>query len=776
MAMKWRAKAARMEEELEQTGRVVLRSRVVERGAEHAIRLLLGAALASGEILGGWSPFGVGLVACSGAGTDGLCALAGACLGYLTFRGFAGGLRYAAACVLVFSVAFAFYDVRLCQKSWFMPLTAAAMDAVTGFVYLSDGAWRVDRLVFFITEVILAGASAYFYRVAFSRWRTRREAAPLTPRQGVSLGFLLATSLISLAGVNLLWDLSLGRVLVAVLVMAAAHAGGLGPGAAAGVAGGLAMDLAAGSAPFYVLSYGFSGLLTGAGWRQGRLFGVLTYVVANAAAVLWTWDAEPRISALYEIFIASVLFVLIPKNRLEQLSALLRREEGSQAARRSLEYTRQKLAATAAAFRQVWESLRACFPPGEPNDADASIIFDRAAERVCRSCALRGTCWEHGYVNTFNALNDALPAMLERGRGEAGDFPGWFTGRCIQFPAFLKAANEEVVALLYRRQYQSRIRESRGAVCRQYEALSNALSAASAELSAELTPDPARERKLRGHLTALGLECSPAVYYDPSGHLRLEVTGEGLEVLKTPEELRRLSDLMAQPLRLAEEKEGSLVFVQAEPLMAVAGVAARRREGQTESGDTGTWFKRPDGSLFVLLCDGMGSGAAAHRESALAVRLLEEFLRSGQDSAAALRTVNSALALKNEDTGAFTTVDLLRLDLFTGAGEVCKYGAAATYVRRGETVTALTGAALPAGLSGEEGPDRTELRLESGDWVVLLSDGVVPPGEDGWVRELISGFSGDSPKDLACRIMEESESRVGAADDRTTVVLELRKR
>jgi len=777
MAAKWRARAAQVGEELETTGRLVVGSPALERWAEHAIRFLLGAVLSCGELFGGWAPFGVGMTACSGSGVDGLCALAGAALGYLLFHGFARGLRYAAACVLVFSVAFAFYDVGLYKKSWFMPLVAAAMDAATGFVYLSDSDWAPAQVIFFSTEVLFAGACAYFYRQAFALWRTRRQSAPLTLRQGVSLAILAVSLLISLAGIEFFGDLSLGRVAAVLLVLSAAHAAGPGAGAALGVAAGLSMDLSCGGAPFYTMAYGFSGLLTGAGWKQGRLFAALSYVVSNAVAVLWTWESQPRISGLYEVFIASVLFLAIPQSLHRRISAALARQSEATAARWGAEAVRDKLSALASAFRSVRDSLRAAFPDAAPNDADPASVFDRTAERICRTCVLRNTCWEQDYVSTFNALNDALPAMLEKGKGEPADFPTWFPGRCLRFGAFLAAANEELTALRFRRQYQSRIQESRSAVCRQYETLSDILTAASLDLSAELIPDPAREKRLRRHLAALGLEGEAAVYYDRAGHLRAEVSGESLAPLETDEEQRKLSDLMGLPLRPTREN-GRLVFLQTEPLMAVAGLAARRREGQEESGDAGTWFKRSDGSLFVLLCDGMGSGRAAHRESALAVRLLEEFLRSGMDSAAALRTVNSALALRNEETGAFTTVDLLRLDLFTGTGELCKLGAAPTYLRKAGAVSALTGTTLPAGLTDGPNthPDVTSLTLEAGDVVVLLSDGVTASEDDSWLRDLLTAFPGDSPKDLARQVMEESESRVGASDDRTAVVIALKKR
>ena len=779
MAIRWRAAAARTGEELRQTGRVVLHAPVLARGAECCMRFLLGAVLAGGELFGGYAPFGVGLVACSGSGTDGLCALLGALLGYLTFRDFVEGLRYAAACVLVFSVAFAFYDISICQKHWFMPVMAAGMDAMTGFVYLADSRWSPASVIVFLTEILLAGASAYYYQIVFSLWDRKEDGIPLTTRQGVSLLFLLGTALMALVGVQLFDAFSLGRTLAVVLVLAVARSGGTGCGAAAGLSAGLGMDLASGRPAFYAMAYGFSGLLTGAGRRQSRLFCTLAFVVSHAAAVLWTWEGEPRIDSLYEVFMASVCFMLLPKSMEQRLSAILMGEEKQDTAHRAADYVSRKLSDTAAAFRGLCRTMRASFPSGGSSSGDAARVFDRTAQRVCRSCPLRSSCWERDYVSTFNALNDALPTLLEHGRGEAEDFPKWFTNRCLRFPQFLKVTNEEVIGLLYRRQLQSRVRENRGAVCRQYETLSQVLTDAASQLSAELVADPLREKRLRQHLTGLGLEGEASVYYDEQGHLRAELSGDGLSALEEEDELGRLSALMGCSLRReGEQIPGRLTLLQEEPLMATAGLAARRKEGQRENGDTGTWFKRGDGSLFVLLCDGMGAGAAAHKESALAVQLLEDFLRAGVDTQAALRTVNGALSLRNEDSGAFTTVDLLRVDLFTGEGEVCKYGAAPSFVRKGRRVSRVTGSALPAGLvdGDSTGPDRTALNLEPGDWVVLFSDGVASPDDDQWVRQCLEGYTGDNPKELTAALMAESERRVGAGDDRTVVAVRINRR
>ena len=776
-----KTRAARAREEMRETGRLVLKAPALVHTAECLIHFFLGATLSGAEIFGGYAPFGLALVGASGSGLDGFFALLGACFGYLSFQGFTEGLRYVAASILVFSVSFAFYDVKLCRRVWFMPLCAALMDGITGFVYLSKRGWFTADSIFFLTELLLAAAGVHFYRTALAPWRGKREEGALTTRQLISLLILGGTVLITLSGISVLWGLSLGRLCAAACVMVAAFRCGVGPGAAVGVLGGLAMDIAAGGPPFYSMAFGFSGVMAGVFRRQGRLFCALSYVLANAVAVLWTWNDGLQIGILYEVFVASVIFMVLPERFFRWVSVLTARESAQDTSARAQVYLKERLGAVAEGFRTLQDSLRSAFISVPPNDNDASSVFDRAAEQVCRKCALRGSCWQKDYVSTFNSLNDALGAMLERGRGEAGDFPAHFASRCLHFPAFLSAANEELSALLYRRQFRARLKENRAAVCRQYGSLADILSSASAEFGADLVPDPVRERRFQQHLSALGLEGRAAAFYDGAGHLRVEFEGPRLEALGTEEELHKLSALANLPLRRETVTEGRrcdrLVFTQAEPFMAVAGVAAREKDGQTVSGDTGAWFRLPDGSLYVLLCDGMGSGVEASEDSTLAVRLLEQFLRAGVSPDTALRTLNGALALRGEEKGGFTTIDLLRFDLFSGEACLYKYGAAPTYVRHGERVNRVTGSALPAGLAMGEGlPDKNTFRLEAGDCVVLVSDGVSGGSDDLWLRELLTAFAGDSPKDLACALITESERRDSPADDRTALVLKIVRR
>ncbi len=118
-------------------------------------------------------------------------------------------------------------------------------------------------------------------------------------------------------------------------------------------------------------------------------------------------------------------------------------------------------------------------------------------------CALCELCWQKEYTGTFNALNDATPFLLERGRALAKDFPGYFADRCIHLPDFLTAVNGELTAFLLRRQYRRQLEETRRDARGQYAQLSELLTATAAGLGRSV---PQQGRRISA---ALVRPCGP---------------------------------------------------------------------------------------------------------------------------------------------------------------------------------------------------------------------------------------------------------------------------
>lgn len=683
----------------EEAARVV-RSPIGTRVIELACRFLLAAVLSAAEIFSGCTPFGLAFVAASGSGVTGFSALCGAVLGIFLTRGFTFGLRYAAAAVLIFSVSFALFDLTIYRRAAFMPLVSAAINAGTGLIYISSSGWTSSGLIFFVTEVFFTAAATYFYRIAFGESEAKRQDADF--RQKISLLILIATALIALSDVALLADISLGRTIAATLVLLATSAGGAPIGGCMGLSLGLAMDFATGGAPFYTMAYGISGLIAGLLHDNGKILTTISFLITNTVAVLWTWASALHISSLYEVFLAAISFLLIPSSLYAFAERLFSSFHPAQG-RRVQEGARDRLQQASHAFSTLYQTVRGIERSSTPIKTDAARVFDHAAESVCKSCLLREHCWQEQYVGTYNACNDALPAILRRGKAEAEDFPSHFSARCVNFPAFLSAINENLTALLQHRQYESRLQESHRVLAQQYGEMSTMLAS----------------------------------------------------IAQTIDDT---------PMLQAEDA----------PLMASAGIASRHKAGQSHCGDVSSFFQSSDGTAYLLLCDGMGSGAAAQAESSVAVSLLEEFLTAGVEPESALRSLATAFSLRAEGGGGFTTIDLLEVNLYTGKAAIYKYGAANSYLRRNTRVMAVTGNNLPAGAAFTAvGPDVTRFTLGVGDCVLLLSDGVADEqSEDGLRAALHSYKPNTHPKDFAAALLDG----IAASDDQTALLVYIDER
>jgi len=376
---------------------------------------------------------------------------------------------------------------------------------------------------------------------------------------------------------------------------------------------------------------------------------------------------------------------------LSHYCALLLRETSipKRKAVREADGLRQRLRMSADALRALYESFGAPTPKKEENPA---VIFDRAAEAVCRGCTLRDICWNKEYVSTFNAFNDATPVLLERGRAQPSDFAQHFASRCIHFPQLLAAINTEVTALLLRRQYRHQIEQER--------------------------------QRTRGQYA-------------------------------------QLSELVVQAMAAAEEPVAA-----GKELEYDAAMGSTPKEGQRVCGDSLTYFRGNGSNLFLLLSDGMGSGREAQRESQMALRLMEQFLKAGIEAGPALKTLNAALNLRSDEQGSFTTIDLLCVNLADGQASLYKYGAAPTYIKRQGVVRRLTGNTLPAGLQdADTTPLAVKFPVEEDSFILMISDGIADSGDDQWLQNLLAGWQGEDPNALVTLVLGEARQRRKGDDD-----------
>ncbi|MGN0178512.1 MAG: SpoIIE family protein phosphatase, partial [Monoglobaceae bacterium] len=146
------------------------------------------------------------------------------------------------------------------------------------------------------------------------------------------------------------------------------------------------------------------------------------------------------------------------------------------------------------------------------------------------------------------------------------------------------------------------------------------------------------------------------------------------------------------------------------------------------------------------------------------------------DRELAVRLVNSIMVMKwaNE---AFATVDICVIDLFGGEAEFIKNGAEPSYIKRGGTIETVKGASLPVGVVRDVEIETFAHKLNIGDTVVMLSDGMrKKDGSEEWIKTMIAEADENMPaQELADRIMDMSKILHGneIADDMTVMVMKL---
>lgn len=269
----------------------------------------------------------------------------------------------------------------------------------------------------------------------------------------------------------------------------------------------------------------------------------------------------------------------------------------------------------------------------------------------------------------------------------------------------------------------------------------------------------------RYHIKARGLETAGKP--GKGRELSLTLRSDGVKQLVSMRLTEKLlSEKLGFPVKAVNNcrsylsgEEQSVIFREEPEYYCLTGVARTKKEEQTVSGDSFSFFYEEDGELAMILSDGMGSGEEAAKESESLLLLLEKMLEAGFKEEAAIRLINSVLALRTGQN-MFATLDISRINLYGGTCEFIKLGGAATYLRRGKWLECVEARTLPIGMVQTVDYDCMVKKLYEGDYIIMMSDGVldaIPEEERAeFLRQVIGEEPGKSPQVIAGRILNAS--------------------
>ena len=220
---------------------------------------------------------------------------------------------------------------------------------------------------------------------------------------------------------------------------------------------------------------------------------------------------------------------------------------------------------------------------------------------------------------------------------------------------------------------------------------------------------------------------------------------------------------------------GTYLFEEEPPFHILTGSAKAIKQEESVSGDCFESFEYGEGNVAVVLSDGMGAGENALKSSSMVVDLMQRFLEAGFSVEAAIRLINGVL-LTGGVAHNTSTIDCCNIDLYQGICRFCKAGAAPSFLKRDNLVEQISSRNLPLGLVEEPEKESVTRYLEDGDYIILLSDGVVDAMNRGIgeaaLPEIISRFQTRNPNELAGDILTciLRQCRGEVRDDMTVLV------
>ncbi len=226
---------------------------------------------------------------------------------------------------------------------------------------------------------------------------------------------------------------------------------------------------------------------------------------------------------------------------------------------------------------------------------------------------------------------------------------------------------------------------------------------------------------------------------------------------------------------IQDEKTEKYVFASDDKFTIEIGQAIAIKDKMSVSGDSMIELKLKDGKYLLAISDGMGSGAEARKSSQIVIKLLQRLLNSGFKKETSIDLINSNLLNVGEDV--FATLDVAIVDLYNGTVEFIKSGCSPTYIKNRKKVQVIKSLSLPTGAIKNADQEIFDKDIESGDIIVMCSDGIVDSNieyknKELWVKYLLEDMENDNSQKMADIILNESiDNNFGKIKDDMSILV-----
>ncbi|MGN1032313.1 MAG: stage II sporulation protein E [Intestinibacter sp.] len=639
-------------------------------------------------------------------------------------------------------------------------------------------------------ESIIVFTSVFIFAYGIKFLISNQNKMSIKTEEIISISLLTTFSIMGVGQMAIL-GVSLRSVLSTIFILISAIIGGASIGSSCGVIVGLAFIINNAISALYMGIYAFAGLIGGVFNRVNRYLCVSGYVLSWIIIFAYTSGLESNINSIRDILIGALIVSILPKTFFERVeSAIKININTSQSINdyiiRTKELTNSKLINIQRAYSELANTFEKIRQKHEIiNQSDIAQLIDMIYKDECSYCSMKKVCWEVRFNKTYTLMYDIIQ-NLEEGQLTVEVIPEEFKKSCMNPEKIIKISNYyyKIFALNY--DWSMKFEESRKIIADQIRNVSKSIKDLSEDLEVSTMLDLTKEKNLLEELERHNIIVNKLNYLTKGkNEFKITIdkntcTNGGLCDQKL---IKVISDYLGE--QLSAQKYGcniykdtcKIVLTKAEKFNATTQALSLSRDGHVLCGDNYTYMEVDNGQYMMAICDGMGKGKRAYDESSTTIDILEKMIEARIDNEIVIKTINNMLLLSNSDE-IFSTLDLGIIDLKQGRLETVKMGACSTYIKRSNNdVDFISSSSLPVGILSEIKLDRHSYKLNDGDCIIMVSDGVIDAGKnndigENWLIYFLKKLDTCNPKEIIDRIIDRAiELQLNNIEDDMTVVV-----
>jgi stage II sporulation protein E len=757
---------------------------------------IVGFLLGRASILDGLVPFGIAYFAVLLAKEykNALVGI-GIFLGTMSVIGAGGSVKYGVA-LLLSGIVFYFLRDKIQQNVFRTALLSGMIMFLAGIFYgiFSDLYIYDVFMIGFESVVTFVFVYILSYAVPIALQKTNRKI--LSNEELICIAITVAVLISGFTDIRV-GDYALKNILGILLTLVFAYNGGASVGASVGVTIGIITSMSTIGTPTVIGIYAFSGLLAGIFKDLGKLGSSIGMMMGNAILTFYINGSTEVILQFEEIAMAFIIFMLIPKSVLSYTEKFVNANGGavqldkaySERIRR-ITFDRLKefshaFSELAVTYGQILEKDRLM------DQQEIAGIIDQVVNKVCSQCGMCRSCWKNGFYNSYNDFVEIISLLESSGRMKEDKIPTILKKRCIRLEILLQTIHDQFEIYKIHYKWQNKLFESRQLVAEQFQGVSEIIHRLGNEISMDVQFKTDIEDTIYVAFDKAGIAVHKVTVFEKeNGKMEVDIEKRSCYDRKQCDE--KIAPIVSQVMGVEfirknqhctpADRTENCVFklVAAEKYRSITGVARAAKDNAYICGDSYTMMGLQDGKYMIALSDGMGSGEKAAKESTTTITLLEQLLDAGFDQETAIKTINSILVLKSSDE-IFSTIDLSIVDLYTGRLDCIKIGAASSFIKRGNgQIEIIKSTSLPIGILSKIDVDSFGKKLGHGDFVVMMSDGVLDADKqtdikENWIIAALQSIHSRNPQAIADELMNMAIEKYGdkIEDDMTVLVTKL---